>query len=392
MSTSLCPGSAQELAERLAAAAAAKQKIELLGAGSKKPLGGRHAAPDIAISTAKLNRILEYEPNDLTIGVEAGVKWADLQRTLAEHQQMIPLDPAWFDQATAGGVVAANTCGPRRRLYGSARDHVIGMHFVTLDGKTVKTGGMVVKNVAGLDMAKLMIGSFGTLAAIVRVNFKLSPLPPVSRTFLLSSPTLERAIEQRNAILAGVLQPASIDLLNPQAAARLSLARLSLEGLSLEGWVLAMQVGGSRKLIDRYTRELPSSKYVDGPVETSLWRAVREFVPAFLAEHPDGAVVRVSTVLQGVASVAEHCPVPLLTRAGNGVSYACFPDCQAAAAWLKQGVGRGWKGIIESVPPLACSAEEQWPQPGNDLVVMGKIKRMLDPENLLNAGRLYGRL
>lgn len=382
MSTSLCPGSAQEFAERLAAAASAKQKIELLGAGSKKSLGGRHTAPDVAISTAKLNRILEYEPNDLTIGVEAGVRWADLQRTLAEHQQMIPLDPAWFDQATVGGVVAANTCGPRRRLFGSARDHVIGMHFVTLDGKTIKTGGMVVKNVAGLDMGKLMIGSFGTLAAIVRVNFKLSPLPPVSRTFLMSFPTAERAMEQRNAILAGVLQPASIDLLNPQAAAR----------LNLEGWLLAMQVGGSQKVIDRYTRELPSSKYLDGPVETSLWQAIREYVPAFLAEHPHGAIVRVSTPLQGVSSVAEHCPVPLLTRAGNGVSYACFPDCQAAAAWLKQGVGRGWKGIIESVPPLACSAGEQWPQPGNDLFVMEKIKRMLDPENLLNAGRLYGRL
>src|SRR5207253_6569691 len=119
------------------------------------------------------------------------------------------------EQATVGGVVAANSSGPRRRLYGTARDLVIGMTFATLEGKLVQSGGMVVKNVAGLDMGKLMIGSFGTLAAIAVANFKLLPMPEAERTFLLGFADLASAINVRDRILTSVLQPAAIDLLNP---------------------------------------------------------------------------------------------------------------------------------------------------------------------------------
>src|SRR5258708_4882188 len=140
---------------------------------------------DVTVSTAALDRVLKYEPRDLTISVEAGVRYRDLRRVLAGHGQMLPLDPPFAKDATIGGIVAANTSGPRRRLYGTARDMVIGMTFATLQGKLVNSGGMVVKNVAGLDMAKLMIGSFGTLAAIAVVNFKVFPIPVGSRTFVM---------------------------------------------------------------------------------------------------------------------------------------------------------------------------------------------------------------
>ena len=102
------------------------------------------------------------EPNDLTISVEAGILWSELTDLLAANRQMIPLDPPFADTATVGGVVATNCAGPRQRLFGTARDLVIGMTFATTKGKLIQSGGMVVKNVAGLDMAKLMIGSFGT--------------------------------------------------------------------------------------------------------------------------------------------------------------------------------------------------------------------------------------
>src|SRR5207253_11420173 len=130
----------------------------------------------------------------------------------------IPLDPVYTDDCTIGGVIAANVSGPRRRLHGTARDMVIGMHFVTLEGKIAQSGGMVVKNVAGLDMAKVMIGSFGTLAAIAVINFKVQPMPEVERSFLLPFDSLPAAIAARNAVLKGQLQPAAIDLLNPDAA------------------------------------------------------------------------------------------------------------------------------------------------------------------------------
>ena len=123
------------------------------------------------ITTRAMTRVLQYEPRDLTISVEAGTRYAELKRLLAADGLMIPLDPPWSDSVTVGGVISANLSGPRRRLYGTARDLVIGMRFATVDGSLVDTGGMVVKNVAGLDMAKMLIGSFGTLAAIASVNF-----------------------------------------------------------------------------------------------------------------------------------------------------------------------------------------------------------------------------
>ena len=172
----------------------------------------------MTISTAAMHRVRQYEPRDLTISVEAGISYCELSRLLAEHRQMIPLDPPFADTATIGGIVAANTSGPRRRLYGTARDLVIGMQFATLEGKLVQSGGMVVKNVAGLDMGKLMIGSFGTLAAIAVVNFKVIPQPPGERTFRFSFACLDEAMAARDAILKSPLDPAAIDLLNPRAA------------------------------------------------------------------------------------------------------------------------------------------------------------------------------
>src|SRR6185295_2657942 len=130
----------------------------------------------------------------------------ELTRMLGENRQMVPLDPPFAATASVGGVVASNSNGPRRRLYGTARDLVIGMQFATLEGKLVNSGGMVVKNVAGRDMGKLMIGSFGTLAAIAVVNFKLAPMPEVESSILLPFPTLEAAGQARSRILQGQLQ------------------------------------------------------------------------------------------------------------------------------------------------------------------------------------------
>ncbi len=178
--------------DALASASAAKQSIELFGSDTKRFMAGPVAAADVRISTAGMRRILQYEPRDLTISVEAGIPFAELNATLARNGQMIPLDGPYCAEATTGGVIAANISGARRRLYGTARDLVIGMKFATLDGKLVQSGGMVVKNVAGLDMGKLMIGSFGTLAAIASINFKLTPRPAVARTVLLIALTISR--------------------------------------------------------------------------------------------------------------------------------------------------------------------------------------------------------
>ncbi len=178
--------------------------IRLGGCFSKDRLGGAVVPADATVSTSSMRRVLQYEPHDLTISVEAGMPFRELEKLLASNRQMLPLDPPW-PESTVGGVVAANLSGPRRRLYGTARDMIIGMTFATLEGKLIRSGGKVVKNVAGLDMAKLMVGSFGTLAAIAIVNFKVFPMPEGSRTFVMNFTTAAEAFAERDRILRSVL-------------------------------------------------------------------------------------------------------------------------------------------------------------------------------------------
>ncbi|MEZ5403491.1 MAG: FAD-binding oxidoreductase [Bryobacteraceae bacterium] len=375
--TRLAPNTPEQFAAALAEAAAAEKQIEIEGSATKSRMGGARDPGDIVLSTSALNRLLEYEPADLTVSVEAGMLWNDLLKTLAANSQTIPLDPPFESRATVGGVLAANTCGPRRRLFGSARDAVIGMKFATLEGKIIQSGGMVVKNVAGLDLGKLMIGSFGTLAAILVANFKVTPLPPRSRTYRFRFQTLDAVMAGRDRILASVLQPAALDILNPHASAR----------VEERDWILAVRAMGNERMIRRYTDEFEGASAIDGDRETDFWSRVREFGPDFLARHDDGAVARFSTTLHGVAGVLRDLPVPSICRAGNGVTYGFFPDVEAAAQWVHT-----HGGVLESIPPRSCSPDEQWPAPGSDLAVMRRVKAMFDPGNLLNRGRLYGRI
>ncbi|MCL4402650.1 MAG: FAD-binding protein, partial [Acidobacteria bacterium] len=302
------PNTPEELAEALGGAGSAGRTVIIEGHASKRLMGGPVEPSDLTISTAGLNRILQYNPGDLTISVEAGISFRELSRMLAGHRQMIPLDPPFSETATVGGIMAANTCGPRRRLYGAARDMVIGMKFATLEGKLIQTGGMVVKNVAGLDIGKLMIGSFGTLAALAVVNFKVVPMPARQRTFLLSFDSAGEAIAARETILKSALQPEALDLLNPPAAAT----------LGNSGYLLALQAAGNEAAIGRYQRELSGigrSTGLEGAGEAALWRDIRECTPDFLAAYPEGAVARASCTLKDVAQVLESVDGPALARA-----------------------------------------------------------------------------
>lgn len=373
------PATPGELAAALQEAAAAGESIHLSGASSKAAMAGPVPVAGVHITTTALHRLRQYEPHDLTISVEAGMPWCRLEQILAEHRQMIPLDPPFSSEATVGGVVAANSSGPRRRLYGAARDLIIGMTFATLDGALVQSGGMVVKNVAGLDMAKLMVGSFGTLAAIAVVNFKLIPMPAYSRTFLREFSSVQEAFDARDEILHGVLQPAALDLLSPAAGA--------LCGRS--GWLLALRAGGNEALLRRYTRDLPGYESLDGPAETGFWQAIREFTPRFLAQHPTAAVVRASATLSALAALARSTDAALLLRAGNGVAYAHFPEPASAFGWMN---ASEFPCLMEFAPEQERGTSSLWPRPGSDFETMARIKRLFDPQTLLNRGRLYGRI
>jgi glycolate oxidase FAD binding subunit len=361
----LCPTNIDDLASALRDASSQQQTITLAGHDTKRLMAGPIEPSDVTISTTRLNRILQYEPRDLTISVEAGLPYRDLSQTLAANRQMVPLDPGFHDECTIGGVVAANISGPRRRLYGTARDMVIGMKFVTIEGKVVQTGGMVVKNVAGLDMAKMMIGSFGTLAAIAVINFRLHPIPPLTRTFVLKFPTLRDAMTTRDAVHKGVLQPAALDIVKQDGKYR-----------------LLIQAGGNHAVLERYANELKTAEAFEGTDEEKLWTEIREFTPAFLKANPDGAVVRVSCPLSEVGDVLESLPSTALARAGTGVVYGYFEN------W-REAVGRG---VLEYGPDEARRRNDSTLAARNDFDMMKRTKDMFDPQSLLNRRRMYGLL
>ena len=377
------PQSPEELAEAMGWASTRHQTIELGGHFSKRLMGGPAAPSNITISTAAMRRVRKYEPRDLTISVEAGISYCDLNRLLAEQHQMIPLDPPFADTATIGGIVACNCSGPRRRLYGTARDLVIGIEFATLEGKLVESGGMVVKNVAGLDMSKLMIGSFGTLAAIAVVNFKLIPQPPCERTFRFSFAGLEEAVAARDAILKSPLDPAAIDLLNPAAAEAKKPA-----------YMLAVRAGGNAAAIARYERELAAmgAQAVPAGEEAAFWRTIGDFTPRYLDAHKDGAVVRVSCTLKELRAVMQSIPGPAIARAGSGVCYAYFKHFGQAAVFAAETAREYSETVVEFAPENRKEEMDLWPAPGEDLEVMKRIKHMFDPQLLLNRGRLYRRI
>jgi glycolate oxidase FAD binding subunit len=376
------PQTPKQLSEALKLAAQRSQTITVGGHFSKQLMGGPIAKADVTITTSAMNRILQYEPTDLTLSVQAGASWAEVSRVLAEKNQMIPLDPPSSAAATVGGVIATNGCGPRRRFYGSARDLVIGMQFATLEGKLVQSGGMVVKNVAGLDMGKLMIGSFGTLAAIAVVNFKLTPRPAVQRTCLLSFDTLEEALDARDRIVRSVLQPFAVDLLNPAAAAE----------FDEKCYLVAVQFGGNPAVATRYEREigeLGDWLILEGEREEEFWRPIRDYAPRFMKKCPAGAVVRISCTVMQLREVLASLQEPVVTRAASGISYACFERAEAAATWMKASRERPWKCVMEFAPDTQKTRLDLWPSPGDDFGMMKKIKQMFDPGNLLNNGRLY---
>lgn len=359
------PTSESELRDALMSAANAGGPIALGGNRSKHRMSAAAFEPAAVITTGCMRRVLQYEPRDLTVSVQAGLPWAELSAMLAEHRQMVPLDPPYFDHATVGGVVSANCVGPRRRGYGGVRDFVIGMTFATLDGKLAKSGGMVVKNVAGFDMAKLMIGSFGTLAALAVVNFKLAPTPEATRTFVLQFKTAAECAAARDAVIRGVLQPSAIDAFNPAAAKR----------IGLDGFVLLLQAGGNQPMLNRYARELHDARMFDGEAEHELWTAVREFTPDFVAEHADVRVARVPAKLTETAHLL-NLPDPVYVRAGTGTAYIHLADGAAPKhPYVFEYGAPGWNGVF-----------------GSDFAMMESVKRLFDPKGILNPGRLYGRI
>ena len=205
------PASAEDVAATLASASKQRASVVIRGGGTKMGWGRTPSSVDIVLSTKRLTALVAHEHADLTATMQAGARLDEVNRALARHGQWLPVESA-FDETTIGGAIATNDCGPLRHRYGTPRDLLIGIRLALTDGRLIKAGGNVVKNVAGYDIGKLMSGSHGSLAAIVSATFKLMPLPGASSTLVAMFERADTLVTALAAITSSQLEASAIEI------------------------------------------------------------------------------------------------------------------------------------------------------------------------------------
>jgi glycolate dehydrogenase FAD-binding subunit len=376
------PSSAEELAAALHRADQAGQKVAPIGGGTQLDFGMPPSGLDVGIETTGLNRMVEYEPADLTVTVEAGMRFGELQRVLGEQGQFLALDPAVEEAATIGGVVATNVSGPLRFAFGTARDLVIGTRVANPNGTVTHAGGRVVKNVAGYDLNKLYIGSLGTLAIIVELSFKLAPIPPATATVAGDFDAGPPITSLVSAVVRSPLAPLAIELNGSRQ--------------------VVFRVGGYPQAVERQVRDLSTLIGEQGGRTREM--AWEELQRSRLEARRRDVVVKAaapiskSTVLVEILErhLAELDGV-VWAHAGNGVAFAaCNAPAHAAALLAARDDVRALGGnasfVIERCPTTLKASIDVWGDLGPGLALMRAIKAKLDPRNTLNPGRYVGGL
>ncbi len=410
------PKTVDGVAGAVRAASQAGAAVIPWGGGTRMSLGLPPRAADLVVQTTGLNEIVEYEPADLTVTVQAGMTLADLQARLSAEGQMLALDPAAADRATIGGLIAANASGPLRLLYGTARDLVIGTRVVNADGIVSKAGGRVVKNVAGYDLNKLYVGSLGTVGVVVELSFKLHPLPQNQGMLLASFASADDAAAAISALMRSPLGPAAINLLDPVAAADLpGSPTISADGVLLVVAALGFEKAVQRQLTDVTALCSKASGTValrEGAGLDGVWTVLREFTDPStggvallkLTVPPARSAVALTTA-RSVARAGGFEP-SVLAHAGSGVVYLKLSPSAwdadaisrlAALVTQLRGYVRGEGGslVLEACPTAAKGLDggiDPWGDVGSGFPVMRALKQNLDPKGTLNPGRFVGGL
>jgi glycolate oxidase FAD binding subunit len=395
------PASQEQLSGVLALAFATQAKVVAWGAGTQQTWGNPPDQIDLVVRTDGLKRVLVYEPDDLTISVEAGMTLGELDDLLAKHGQMLPLDGPLPRQATIGGLLATFMDGPRRLGYGTARDLMIGISVVEATGRISKAGGMVVKNVSGFDMMKLYLGSLGTLAIIASANFKLIPRPRAAATVWCGFERTEQANAFVDAIHASQLVPVAVEYLSGVEQAR---------GLK----TVAVCAEGLPAAVERHVRDLPNLAQASGvhtlevlrdAEHSAFWAAVND-LPQTAQLGDNEALVRLICLPSdmGAALVVSESlrdglgALAIDARALSGVAYlrlgGSAEQLQAAYATLTANLGQRAPSARLSV--LAgqerTASLQAWGRAPEGIDVMQRIKDEFDPQAILNPGRLADTL
>ena len=383
------PGDADDAARGLRLCDLTPAAVVVWGGGTQMRLGAPPRRYEIAFSTERLTRLLEYEPADLTCRVEAGMRLSDLQTLLGAQGQRLPLDPPHPARATVGGMLAANTNGLGRARYGTVRDWVIGIAVAYPSGKVARAGGNVVKNVAGYDLMKLHIGALGTLGVVAEVNFKVQALPESEATVLGHFEAAAPAVAAGLRLARSYLSPAASVVLDRRALWECGLTadwRWTL-ALKIEGYV--READAARDQAANVIREAGGRlEAVDLP--TTFWGAARDW------SAPDGDVVLLRAIapIASIPTLSGSIPPEasvILQPAAGVVDLRITPSLAASTLQRMRSIaGADGQVVVASAPTAMKSSLDVWGPPPPGFPIMRALKQSLDPNGILNPGRFVG--
>ncbi len=411
------PGDTQQLSEVMKFASTEQLSVVPWGSGTMIGLGGIPARLDLVVGLARLNRIIDHEPGDLTATFQAGIPLREVQTSLYRSGQFLPFDPAGCERRTIGGILATNSSGPWRHRYGTARDLVIGIRVVHADGTITKGGAKVVKSVSGYDMNKLYIGSLGTLGIILEAILRLYPLPAVERTWIASFRTGEAAARLLAQVLHSTIICTRVELLSSIAAQ--TVGRQAGCDVPAAAVTAALSVGSVPEAVEAQIAAIgklcewegaAAGFLVEGSAQAGLWNAIREFPltsddgrswvtlkASVLPTHVIDAFGYADTLARNLglesAAIAEAgCGIVRLywrDRSGmmerNPIFFA--KRIEELRDWVVRHDG---SLVILSAPPAIKAAVDVWGPVGNALPLMRILKQQFDPQGLLNPGRFVG--
>ena len=397
-STAMRPDDAADAARDLYACDQVPAAVVVWGGGTQMRLGVPPRRYEVAFSTERMTRLLEYEPADLTCRVEAGMRLRDLQATLRAQGQRLPLDPPHPERATVGGMVAANTNGLTRGRYGTVRDWVIGIAVAYPSGKVARAGGKVVKNVAGYDLMKLHIGALGTLGVVAEVNFKVQARPEAEATLLAHFEAPGPALEVGLKLARQYLVPAAAIVLDGESFSELLPPPRAGQGRGggPTQWTLALKLDGYAREVDaardvaiRFIREAGGT--VEEPeIPPVFWDAARDWsVPA-----DDRVVLRAIVPLTSSQLLMAAVPpdARVLVQPASGVVDVRVPAPSAGEtlARLRDAIGAEGQVVVAAAPVAVKQAVDVWGRPPPGFPIMRALKQALDPNGILNPGRFVG--
>jgi glycolate oxidase FAD binding subunit len=391
------PTTVAELGEVVAQATPQAAAIYPIGGGTQLALGNPPIKSGVAVEVCGLDRVIDFPARDMTITVEAGIRMDHLQRVLAADNLRLPIDVPAADRATLGGSVAANVSGPRRLGFGTLRDYVIGISAINAWGREFKAGGRVVKNVAGYDLCKLLVGSLGTLGIIMQVTLKLRPL--AEEQALLRVGSNEDGLEDLlNRLHATRARPTCVELLN-QSAADAMCRHAGVAALDTP-WTIVVGVEGNEEAVRWQVQQLISEVGAPTRLEAwigfttaPLWNALIDGGGRGEAAVSFKANLRPSTLAAFCRSANRDPDRPALqAHAGNGIVYgywAALTEARTAellGAWRAEAQRGQGAVVVERCPPAWKQSIRVW-----DAVpagwLMRAVKEQFDPQRVFNPGR-----